>query len=107
MFSSIRAHTHKMHVHMHMHQSHSRIHIHTRIHINTHTHTYTHTHTHTHTHTQRFIPSVETGEGGGLDVLMGPLYDELIDVLRPLYIKVVDVEVLCALAVILKGEVCC
>jgi hypothetical protein len=50
---------------------------------------------------------VDTGEGGGLDVLMGPLCDEWIDVLRPLYIKVVDVEVLCALAVILKGEVSC
>jgi hypothetical protein len=86
-----------MHTHTHAHTYNKR----------THTHTQTHTHTHTHIYTQRFIPSVDTGEGGGLDVLMGPLCDEWIDVLRPLYIKVVDVEVLCALAVILKGEVSC
>ena len=54
---------------------------------------------------QRFIPSVDTGDGNGLDVLMSPLCDTLVDVLRPLYLKVVDVDQLCALAVILKGEV--
>ena len=37
---------------------------------------------------QRFIPSVDTGEGGGLAALMGPLCETLIDMLRPLYIKV-------------------
>ena len=36
---------------------------------------------------------------------MSPLCDCLIDVLRPLYLKVVDVDQLCALVVILKGEV--
>ena len=37
---------------------------------------------------QRFIPTVDTGDGGGLDALMGPLCETLIDLLRPLYIKV-------------------
>lgn len=54
---------------------------------------------------QRFIPAVDAGEGNGLDALMSPLCDCLVDVLRPLYLKVVDVDSLCALVVILKGEI--
>jgi len=53
----------------------------------------------------RFMPAVDAGEGHGLDMLMDPLCDCLIDMLRPLYLKVVDVDELCALVVILKGEV--
>lgn len=54
---------------------------------------------------QRFFPPGALAEYEGLETLMAPLCDALVDALRPLYLKVVNVADLCALAAILKGEV--
>ena len=53
---------------------------------------------------QHFFPPLERG---GLPLLLDPLCSELVDTVRPIYLKMVSVEELCSIALILKGESLC
>jgi hypothetical protein len=51
---------------------------------------------------QHFFPALERG---GLHILLDPLCTELVDRVRPLFLKIVSVEELCGVELILKGEI--
>ena len=50
---------------------------------------------------QHFFPPLERG---GVEILMEPLCSEFVDAVRPLLLRVNNVDELCGLALILKGE---
>jgi hypothetical protein len=54
----------------------------------------------------RFFPAADgADQQGSLDALLSPFCTALVDQLRPLYLKTLHVDTLCALAAILKSEV--